>query len=72
MNAYEIRRNRLYDWMAGESVAMLMLEDAEGRRDPADGKRVHGARAGADETAHAGDQSSPPTFAPRGRRIPQS
>ena len=34
MNAYETRRNRLYDWMAAESVAMLMLEDAEGRRDP--------------------------------------
>ena len=35
MTAYEIRRGRMYDWMAQEGVAMVMLEDAEGRRDPA-------------------------------------
>jgi Xaa-Pro dipeptidase len=35
VTAYETRRSRLYDWMAQESVAMVMLEDAEGRRDPA-------------------------------------
>lgn len=34
MNAYETRRERVYDWMAAEGVAMLMMEDAEGRRDP--------------------------------------
>jgi Xaa-Pro dipeptidase len=35
MNAYETRREKLYDWMAKEGIALLMLEDAEGRRDPA-------------------------------------
>jgi Xaa-Pro dipeptidase len=34
MTAFETRRGRLYDWMAQEGVAMLMLEDAEGKRDP--------------------------------------
>jgi len=34
MNAYENRRERLYDWMAREGVSLIMLEDAEGRRDP--------------------------------------
>lgn len=34
MNAYERRREKLYDWMAKEGVALLMLEDAEGKRDP--------------------------------------
>ncbi len=35
MNAYEKRRELIYDWMAREGVALVMLEDAEGRRDPA-------------------------------------
>ena len=35
MNAYEKRREKIYDWMAREGVALVMLEDAEGRRDPA-------------------------------------
>lgn len=35
MNAYEGRREKLYDWMAREGVAMIMIEDAEGRRDHA-------------------------------------
>jgi Xaa-Pro dipeptidase len=30
---YRTRREKVYDWMAGESIAMVMLEDAEGRRD---------------------------------------
>lgn len=34
MNAYEPRRNKLYDWMAREGIALVMLEDAEGKRDP--------------------------------------
>jgi len=34
MSAYETRRARIYDWMAQEGVSLLMLEDAEGRRDP--------------------------------------
>lgn len=32
---YETRRARLYDWMAREGIALVMLEDTEGRRDPA-------------------------------------
>jgi Xaa-Pro dipeptidase len=32
---YENRLDRLYDWMAGEEIALVMLEDFEGRRDPA-------------------------------------
>jgi Xaa-Pro dipeptidase len=35
MNRYETRRARLYDWMARESIALVMFEDTEGRRDPA-------------------------------------
>jgi Xaa-Pro dipeptidase len=35
MNAYETRREKIYDWMAREGVALVMLEDAENRRDPA-------------------------------------
>jgi Xaa-Pro dipeptidase len=35
MNIYEERRGSFYDWMAREGVAMVMFEDAEGRRDPA-------------------------------------
>jgi Xaa-Pro dipeptidase len=31
---YECRLNRIYDWMAGENIALAMLEDFEGRRDP--------------------------------------
>lgn len=34
MNAYEGRREKLYNWMAKEGVALVMLEDTEGRRDP--------------------------------------
>lgn len=34
MNAFEARRERLYDWMAREGVALAMFEDTEGRRDP--------------------------------------
>ena len=34
MQVYEKRREKLYDWMAQESVAMVMIEDCEGRRDP--------------------------------------
>ncbi|MDR2758288.1 MAG: Xaa-Pro peptidase family protein [Spirochaetaceae bacterium] len=34
MNAFEVRRNRLYDWMAMEGVALAMFEDCESRRDP--------------------------------------
>ncbi|MDR2631156.1 MAG: Xaa-Pro peptidase family protein [Spirochaetaceae bacterium] len=34
MNAFETRRNRLYDWMAMEGVTLAMFEDFEGRRDP--------------------------------------
>jgi Xaa-Pro dipeptidase len=32
---YENRLKRIYDWMAGEDIALVMLEDFEGRRDPA-------------------------------------
>ncbi|MDR2176695.1 MAG: Xaa-Pro peptidase family protein [Treponema sp.] len=32
-NAYKQRRERIYDWMARENIAMVMLEDTEGRRD---------------------------------------
>lgn len=31
----ETRRNTLYDWMAAEGIALVMLEDREGARDPA-------------------------------------
>ena len=31
---YEKRREKIYDWMARESIAMVMIEDCEGRRDP--------------------------------------
>ncbi len=34
MTAFEARRRKLYDWMAQEGVSMLVLEDAEGARDP--------------------------------------
>jgi Xaa-Pro dipeptidase len=34
MDAFEARRNRIYDWMAAEGVALAMFEDFEGRRDP--------------------------------------
>ncbi|MDR1507674.1 MAG: Xaa-Pro peptidase family protein [Treponema sp.] len=32
-NIYKPRREQIYDWMARENIAMIMLEDAEGRRD---------------------------------------
>ncbi len=35
VSCYERRRERLYEWMAAENVAMIMLEDSEGQRDPA-------------------------------------
>lgn len=34
MNMYEKRRAELYTWMARNSIAMVLLEDTEGRRDP--------------------------------------
>jgi Xaa-Pro dipeptidase len=33
MNLYEKRLSNIYDWMAREGIALVMLEDAEGRRD---------------------------------------
>jgi Xaa-Pro dipeptidase len=30
---YDIRREQVYDWMSRENIAMVMLEDTEGRRD---------------------------------------
>lgn len=33
MSIYKARRNRIYDWMANENITMIMIEDAEGRRD---------------------------------------
>jgi Xaa-Pro dipeptidase len=35
MNIYEKRREKIYDWMAQEGIALVMIEDFEGRRDPA-------------------------------------
>jgi Xaa-Pro dipeptidase len=35
MTCFEARRERVYDRMAQDGVAMTMFEDAEGRRDPA-------------------------------------
>jgi Xaa-Pro dipeptidase len=32
-NIHKPRRERIYDWMARENIAMVMLEDTEGRRD---------------------------------------
>jgi Xaa-Pro dipeptidase len=32
---YPGRRQKLYDWMAREGIALVMVEDFEGRRDPA-------------------------------------
>jgi Xaa-Pro dipeptidase len=34
MNTFEARREQIYDWMDREGVALVMLEDTEGRRDP--------------------------------------
>lgn len=34
MNMYEKRRAELYTWMARNSIALVLLEDTEGRRDP--------------------------------------
>jgi Xaa-Pro dipeptidase len=33
MSIYETRREKIYDWMARENIALVMLEDTEGRRD---------------------------------------
>jgi Xaa-Pro dipeptidase len=33
MKYLEARRDRVYDWMAQEGIALVMLEDTEGRRD---------------------------------------
>ena len=30
---HQQRRERVYDWMAREGISLLMIEDAEGRRD---------------------------------------
>jgi Xaa-Pro dipeptidase len=35
MNVYQARREKIYDWMAMEGVAVAMFEDTEPRRDPA-------------------------------------
>lgn len=35
MSVYEKRRNSIYDWMARENIALAMIEDFEGQRDPA-------------------------------------
>jgi Xaa-Pro dipeptidase len=34
MGTYQTRREKLYDWMNKENIALLMFEDAEGKRDP--------------------------------------
>jgi Xaa-Pro dipeptidase len=34
MQIYGKRREKIYDWMARESVALVMIEDSEPRRDP--------------------------------------
>ncbi|AEF85165.1 peptidase, M24 family [Treponema primitia ZAS-2] len=31
---FELRRQKIYDWMAREGISMVMFEDFEGRRDP--------------------------------------
>ena len=35
MDTYQKRRERIYDWMAREGLALVMIEDSEGRRNPA-------------------------------------
>jgi len=35
LNSYQKRREELYDWMAEEGTHLVMLEDCEGRRNPA-------------------------------------
>ncbi|MCL2834195.1 MAG: Xaa-Pro peptidase family protein [Treponema sp.] len=35
MAIYDKRRDKIYDWMARENIAMVMIEDCENRRDPA-------------------------------------
>ncbi|MDR2193982.1 MAG: Xaa-Pro peptidase family protein [Treponema sp.] len=35
MNMYKTRCEALYEWMGKEDIALVMFEDAEGRRDPA-------------------------------------
>ena len=34
MAIYDKRREKIYDWMARENIAMVMIEDCEARRDP--------------------------------------
>ena len=34
MAIYDKRREKIYDWMARENIAMVMIEDCESRRDP--------------------------------------
>ena len=34
MNNYQKRREKIYDWMAQDGIALVMLEDCEGQRDP--------------------------------------
>jgi Xaa-Pro dipeptidase len=33
-NIFQKRREKIYDWMAREGIALIMFEDTEGRRDP--------------------------------------
>jgi Xaa-Pro dipeptidase len=35
MSGYQKRREKAYDWMAREGIALVMIEDCEGRRNPA-------------------------------------
>jgi Xaa-Pro dipeptidase len=35
MSAYQIRREKIYDWMAREGISLVMIEDCEERRSPA-------------------------------------
>ncbi|MCL2093696.1 MAG: Xaa-Pro peptidase family protein [Treponema sp.] len=35
MSWYQKRRERIYDWMAGEGISLVMIEDSEGRRNQA-------------------------------------
>jgi Xaa-Pro dipeptidase len=34
MNVYEFRKQKFYDWMTREGIALVMFEDTDGRRDP--------------------------------------
>lgn len=35
MSSYQKRREKIYDWMAKEGITLVMIEDCEGRRNPA-------------------------------------